>query len=324
MRNLTILYCIGFFWAALAPAGATETIRFAVQKTGTTAWELDVIRAHGLDAQADLKIETRELASPESGKIALMGGAADVIVSDWLWVSRERGAGSNLVFYPYSSALGAIMVPKNSEIRTIRDLRGHKIAVAGGPVDKSWLLLQGALKQSGIDLKKEATIVYGTPPLLAEKTFMGEMDANLNYWNFCAALEARGMRRLIGIEDLLPKLGVTGHPAMIGYVFDSTWAANHPQAIARFLEVTRKAKDILATSDNEWERIAPLLETHDPLTRTVYRDRYREGIPRRSIEDDEKDAAILFGVLAKQGGAELVGAATALAPGTFFKPPHQE
>jgi NitT/TauT family transport system substrate-binding protein len=324
MRKLSILCCAAGFWAILTPAGATETIRFAVQKTGTTAWELDVIRIHGLDRQADLKIETRELASPEAGKVALMGGAADVIVSDWLWVSRERGAGSTLVFYPYSSALGAVMVPQNSAIRTVADLRGHKIAVAGGPIDKSWLLLQGALKQTGIDLKKEATIVYGTPPLLAEKTFMGEMDATLNYWNFCANLEARGMRRLVGIEDLLPELGATGHPAMVGYVFDSVWAAGHPQAIARFLDVTAKAKSILATSDSEWERIAPLLETKDPLTRAVYRDRYRQGIPHRPIEDEEKDASILFDVLAKQGGTELVGSARALARGTFFRPPRQE
>src|SRR6188472_4753904 len=76
-----------------------ETIRIAVQKTGTFAWELAVIRAHGLDRQANLAIQVNELASPEAGKIALRGGAADVIVSDWLWVSRERGLGAKLTFY---------------------------------------------------------------------------------------------------------------------------------------------------------------------------------------------------------------------------------
>jgi NitT/TauT family transport system substrate-binding protein len=321
MRQCVRLWAAALCWTAFSSAHATETIRFAVQKTGTTAWELEVIKAHELDKQADLKIDTRELASPEAGKIALIGGAADVIVSDWLWVSRERSGGATLVFYPYSSALGAVMVPRNSEIRTPADLRGHKIAVAGGPIDKSWLLLQGALKQNGIDLKRDATVIYGTPPLLAEKTLMGEMDATLNYWNFCAALEAKGMRRLVGIEDLLPQLGVSGRPAMVGYVFDALWASSHPQAIARFLEITAKAKKLLATSDAEWEKIAPLLETKDPMTRTAYRDRYREGIPQRPIADEEKDARILFDVLARQGGTELVGSARELAPGTFFHPP---
>jgi NitT/TauT family transport system substrate-binding protein len=169
---------------ALAPLAASEaagTIRVAVQKTGTFAWELAVIRAHGLDKQADLAIEVTELASPEASKIALRAGNADMMVSDWLWVSRERELGATLTFYPYSSALGAVMVQASSPIKSLADLKGRKLAVAGGPIDKSWLLLQAAAKQDGIDLKSEATVVYGAPPLLTAKTLDGEMDATLNY-----------------------------------------------------------------------------------------------------------------------------------------------
>ena len=73
-----------------AACNGGQTIRVASQKTGTFAWELAVIRGHGLDKQADLSIEVIELASPEAGKIALRAGNANIIVSDWLWVSRER------------------------------------------------------------------------------------------------------------------------------------------------------------------------------------------------------------------------------------------
>ena len=93
-------------------------------------------------AQAGLDIETTELASTEAGKVALKGGSADLILSDWLWVARERALGDDLVFYPYSSTLGAVMVPANSPIKDIADLKGKKLGVAGGPLDKSWLLLQ--------------------------------------------------------------------------------------------------------------------------------------------------------------------------------------
>src|SRR3979490_917195 len=162
----TLLAVAVFAVAHAAPGVATETIRLAVQKTGTFAWELAVIRAHGLDKQADLSIEVIELASPEAGKIALRAGNADMMVSDWLWVSRERSLGAKLTFYPYSSALGAVMVPGSSPIRTLADLKGRKLAVAGGPIDKNWLLLRASMKQDGIDLKSESTIVYGAPPLL--------------------------------------------------------------------------------------------------------------------------------------------------------------
>ena len=46
--------CRSLALAPLAACEAAETIRVAVQKTGTFAWELAVIRAHGLDKQADL------------------------------------------------------------------------------------------------------------------------------------------------------------------------------------------------------------------------------------------------------------------------------
>jgi NitT/TauT family transport system substrate-binding protein len=314
----TLLAAAIFAATPLAACFGADTIRVAVQKTGTFAWELAVIRAHGLDKKANLTIEATELASPEAGKIALRAGNADVMVSDWLWVSRERTLGAKLSFYPYSSTLGAVMVPISSPIRSLTDLRGSKLAVAGGPIDKSWLLLQAAVKQEGLDLKSGATIVYGAPPLLAAKAVGGEVDAVVNFWNFCAALEAKGFRRLAGIEDILPKLGAKGRIAMIGYVFDEGWANANRDAVERFITMTRAAKEILAKSDDEWEKIAPLTGAADAATVHAYRDRYREGIPRRSIADEEADAQVLYRVLAKIGGSELVGSATELAPGTFY------
>ena len=320
MKHLvrTLLAAAALALAPIAACEAAGTIRVAVQKTGTFAWELAVIRAHGLDKQADLAIEVTELASPEAGKIALRAGNADIMVSDWLWVSRERELGAKLVFYPYSSALGAVMVQASSPIKSLADLKGRKLAVAGGPIDKSWLLLQAAAKQDGIDLKSEAAVAYGAPPLLAAKTLDGEMEATLNYWNFCAALEAKGFRRLVGIEEILPRLGAQGRIAMIGYVFDEGWAAANRDALARFIAVTRKAKEMLASSDEEWEKIAPLTGASDAATLRVYRERYREGIPRRLIAEEEADARVLYRVLAKAGGRELVGPASELNAGTFY------
>ena len=171
------------FGAANAKA---DRIRVAVQKTGTLAWELDVIKRHGIERKLDLIIDTLELASTEAGKVALKGGSVDLILSDWLWVARERSLGDTLVFYPASTALGAVMTPAQSSIRSVLDLKDKKLAIAGGPLDKSWLLLQAFALRAGIDLRKQAVIVYGAPPLLSQKALQGETDATLTYWNFCA------------------------------------------------------------------------------------------------------------------------------------------
>jgi len=317
-RLAALLITVLALSASLATRSDAETIRLAVQKTGTFAWELAVIRAHGLDKQANLSIEPVELASPEAGKIALRAGNADIIVSDWLWVSRERSLGGKLTFYPYSSALGAVMVPNNSPMHTLADLKGHTLAIAGGPIDKSWLLLQASMKQDGTDLKAESNIIYGAPPLLTAKALSGESDATLNYWNFCAALQAKGFRRLAGIEDILPKLGAKGRTAMVGYVFDEAWGNSHADLLARFIAMTKKAKEILATSDADWDQIQSLTGATDAATLRAYRDGYRAGIPRRPVADEEKDARVLYRVLAKIGGRDLVGPAPELDPGTFY------
>jgi NitT/TauT family transport system substrate-binding protein len=306
--------------AVATSATAKDRIRLAVQRTGTLAWELDVIRAHGLDRKLDLAIETVELASTEAGKIALKGGSADLMLSDWLWVARERSLGDSLVFYPSSSTLGAVMAPAQSPIGAVADLKGRKLAVAGGPLDKSWLLLQAFARRSGVDLKREATIVYGAPPLLSQKALQGESDATLTFWNFCADLESKGQRRAIGMDHVMKGLGAQGPVAIVGYTFDGAWAMRNRSAVDRFLDATRQAKDILAASPNEWQRLAPRIGVSDPSALAIYRQRYGEGIVRRPPADEEADARALYRVLAEIGGAELVGPARELAAGTFYRP----
>ena len=320
-----------FLFAVIAFASLTATdgrasdrIRLAVQRTGTLAWELDIIKTHGLDRKADLAIEAIELASTEAGKIALKGGSADVILSDWLWVARERSLGDALVFYPSSSTLGAVMVPAKSSIKGLADLKGRKLAIAGGPLDKSWLLLQGLARRSGIDLRKQAAIVYGAPPLLSEKALQGETDATLTFWNFCADLESKGYRRAIEMAEVMKGLGAMGPIAIVGYTFDNAFATRKRPVIDRFLAATRQAKQILASSDAEWLRLAPRIGTRDPNALAIYRQRYREGIVRRPIADEETDARALYRVLAETGGTDLVGPARELAAGTFYRPANAE
>jgi len=297
---------------------AADRIRVAAQKTGTLAWELDVMRAHGLDRAADLAIDTTELASTEAGKIALRGGSVDIIVSDWLWVARERALGDDLTFYPYSSTLGAVMAPANSPIDGVAGLAGRKLGVAGGPLDKSWLLMQALARQYGIDLKTQAQIEYGAPPLLVQKALQREVDAILTFWNFCADLEAKGFKRVVSMADVMKKLGAKDAVAMVGYVFDGGWARRYVSALDRFFNAADRAKDILVQTPAEWQRLAPRIGASDAGALDVYRQRYIEGIPHRAVTAELADARALYRVLAAIGGPDLVGPAPELDPRTFY------
>ena len=307
--------------AWLAPrAEAADRLRIAIQKTGTAAWELAVIKARGLDKAANLDIETIELASTEAGKVALMGGAVDLVVEDWLWAARERALGDKLLFTPYSTALGAVMAPKDSPVHGVADLAGRTLGVAGGPLDKSWILLRAAALGQGLDLTREAKPSYGAPPLIAAKLIQGETEAGLEYWNFAADLEGRGFRRAIEMADVEKALGASGPVAMIGYVFSEGFAASHTDALRRFFAAAAQARQILRDDPSAWAPIKARLRLTDDAALAVYRQRYLEGVPRRAIAGEARDASVLYRRLAETGGAALVGKAKALDPHLFYDP----
>ena len=105
------------------------------------------------------------------------------------------------------------------------------------------------------------------------------LDAVLIYWNYAAQLEAQGFKKLISIEDAARELGLNTNVPMLGYVFDEGWANDHQSDVLAFVHASRKAKDILASSDTEWQRLRPLMKAADDATFAALRDGYRRGIP---------------------------------------------
>ncbi|CAH2404295.1 ABC transporter substrate-binding protein [Mesorhizobium ventifaucium] len=301
------------------PSFATVKVRIGVLKFGTVSWALDTLKHHKFDAANGIDLEVVDFAGEDATNVAMLAGAIDMIVSDWLWVSRQRSEGVDLTLVPYSTAVGAIMVKEGAPIRTITDLRGKKIGVAGGPLDKSWLLIQAlARRDHGLDLAATSDIVFGAPPLISEKAMQGELDAVLNFWHFCARLEANSFRRLIGADAAAKALGASGAVSALGYVFHDKWANEHPDAVTGFIKASAQSKDLLARSDDEWLRLAPIIRAQGKELAKL-RDRYREGIPRRPVAEDAADAGKLYRVLAEIGGEKLVGRAPEMAPGTFWQ-----
>jgi NitT/TauT family transport system substrate-binding protein len=309
----------GLVMTVAAHAADLGTIRIGVLQFGTVNWELDVIEHHGLDAEEGFDLQMVGFASNDAADVALMGEAVDGIVEDWLWVSRLRAEGVPFTFIPYSSSVGALMVPGDGSISTLADLEGKRLGIAGGPLDKSWLLIQAVAKeQEGIDLGKAAELVYGAPPLLTEKFKSGELDAVINYWHYAARLEAEGHQRLLDVTEAQERLGVPADTPQLGYVFREEWADEHPDLIQAFARASRAAKVIMDESDEEWERLRALTRAEDDATLDALKRRYREGIVRSWGDDERQAAGQLYAVLAELGGEGLVGSSPVLVDGTFW------
>jgi NitT/TauT family transport system substrate-binding protein len=300
-------------------AASDPVIRVGVLRFGTVSWEVDVIRHHALDSAAHISLEQMELATAQAAQVALQSGQVDMIVIDWLWVARQRGAKADWTFVPFSNAVGALIAPANSPVRDVPDLAGHSLGIAGSPLDKSWIILRAYASQHyGLDLNDKANKTFGPPPLLSEQMKAGRLDALLTYWPYAAKAEASGARSVLTVEDAVRALGIAASVPYIGYTFAQHWAEQNAAVIDGFVAASRHARSILATSDDEWQRVRPLTGAADDGELVRLRDWYRSGIPLHWGSPERQAAVQLFEILAKIGGPELTGPINAVPPGTFW------
>ena len=301
-----------------ASFASVGTLRVAALRFGSLNWLLETIRAEGLAEEAGLTLEIISVATNHAGPVALLAGEADVIVSDWTWALRQRALGEKLKFAPYSSALGAVMVPESSSIAKLADLEGKKLGVAGSAIDKSWLLLRAySRKTTGKDVNEVARPIFGAAPLLTEEIRNGRIDAVLNFWTYAARLSGSGFRQLVTMDEILNTLGVDPAPPLVGFIWREETEANKGPAIAALLDVVVKANEILATSDTAWERIRGLVKPKSDGEFAAIKAFYRDGIPRPWSAAETRSAEKLTHVLTEVGAARLMGGDTKFDPMLF-------
>lgn len=302
-----------------ALAQALDKVRVGVLEFGTVNWELDVMQEHKLAEAHGFELEVVPVASGDAATVALLGGAVDVIVTDWIWVAQQRAAEQNYLLFPYSTSVGSLLASPTAKIQTLADLKGKKLGVAGGAKDKSWLLLRAYAQQNAkIDLAKEAEIQYGAPPLLNEIMQKGELDAVLNFWNFAARLQDAGLQTVITVPQVLEGLGIQKDLPMIGWVFSEIWAKEHEIAVKGFLTASYAAKKIMHESDEEWVRIRPRMKADKDSVFSALRDAFRAGIPSCFGEKQQTAASQTFKLLAELGGKDLVGDLKELPQDVFY------
>lgn len=325
-RRAVIAGLLGAVWGGFAgsvarAAGPLDTISLALQEGGTASWEIAAMQAAGLDVAQGLALALRGVADSKAGQVALQAGAVDVILSDFVWASMQRHRGADLTLVPHSLAVGGLMADPAGPVRSVADLEGKTLAVAGGPVDKSYVILQAYFTATtGKTLPDRITATFGAPPLVNELLTSGQAQAALNFWHFNLRAKLAGMSEVISVAQMLDSLGVSQTPPLLGWVFSEAAAQARPNAFRRFLDASFATKDLLLQDDAIWTRIRPQMkgaETDDALFLAL-RDGYRAGIVTRFGPAEVQAAQETFALLAKYGGSAVIGDAPELAAGTFW------
>jgi NitT/TauT family transport system substrate-binding protein len=305
---------------ASAAAAETPVLRAAVLEFGTVNWELDSIQHNGFDTANGFDLEVQGVAGSSAAQVAFQGGETDVIVSDWLWVARQRAEGKDYVFIPYSKAVGALLVPEGSTAESLEDLKGGKIGIAGGPLDKSWLILRAyAERMHGMDLVSETEQVFGAPPLIFKTGLQGALDGAINFWHFLAKMEAGGMTPIITVDEAARELGLDPETPLLGYVMRGEMLRDSPELVEGLAAASRATKELLASSDAEWDRLRPRMNAKTDAEFEALKAGFRAGIPADQPVDEDA-AARMLALMAELGGEKLIGAATTLPEGVFVQP----
>jgi len=312
-----LLAAFSLIIAAFAPAQAAPEIRVGTLQFGTVNWELGVI-GDGIDQKHGFTLKPVVLADKDATSVALLSGDVDAIVTDWIWVAKQRSLGRDFTFVPFSRAVGALMVDPTKGYKTLGDLKGHSLGVAGGPSDKSWVLLQAyAQKTEALDVAKAVDLQFAAPPMLNELLLRGKLDGVLNFWNFNARLKEKGMVPLITIGEILPALGLKTSPPLLGWVFSEKWAKDHPDLAKGLVDASYEAKQAMKTDDALWQKLRPKMDADSDSLFETLKAGYREGIPDGYSEADATAATEAFALM-RSIDAGAVGGLEKLPDGTFW------
>ena len=169
-------------------------------------------------------------------------------------------------------AAGGLIASKSSKIVNDLDLKNKKIGVAGGQVDKGWLIFRAYYKKKhGTDLIALSRPIFGAPPLLNKKMQQSGFDAILTYWPYQAKLLTdNNFKKVININEILNELGIPDGIPVIGWVFRDDWGKNNNDVLDNFLKASDEAKKIMLESDKIWEKIRPNMMAEDDLLLVIF------------------------------------------------------
>ena len=196
----TILVAISILIAAMSAASAQNAdnvLRIGYQKYGT----LVLLKAHGsLEKRlAPLHIEVNWTEFPAGPQLleGLNVGAIDFGTVGEAPPIFAQAAGADLIYVgnePAASAAEAILVPKDSPIKTVAELKGKKVALNKG--SNVHFLLVKLLEKAGVQYR-DIDAVFLTPADARAAFERGSVDAWAIWEPFLAAAQMQTGARIL-------------------------------------------------------------------------------------------------------------------------------
>lgn len=223
-------------------------------------------------------------------------------------LARSNGLPLRTVFIYTQPEWAALVVGKDSPVKTVADLRGKSIAVTRG-TDPYFFLLQ-ALRTAGLS-QKDVNLVYLQHPDGQQALLTGRVDAWSGLDPYIADAEVKAGARIIYRNPLFNSFGFLN-------VLES-FAAENPETVQRVLRVYARARDYAAKNLEETAAILAKAASLDvAVARQVITQRTRFVNPSpggtQRVVLDRITQVIVAERLAAPGANVAQAAATILEP----------
>jgi sulfonate transport system substrate-binding protein len=175
-----------------------------------------------------------------------------------------------VAYDPWSPKAEAILVPKDSPIKSVAELKGKKVAFAKGS-NANYLLVK-ALEKAGLKYSDIQPVTL--PPADARAAFEGKnIDAWAIWDPYLAAAEAStGARTLTDATGLAPNRGY--------YLAAKSFADSKPEALKTVIDEVKKTSDWAKNNPTEVAKLlSPALGIDQPVLEIAEKRREYDVLP---------------------------------------------
>ncbi len=301
--------------AAESVQGDGGKVRLLHSPSGTNSFPPFVIRKFGLDKKYGFELQPVLQATTQTGITAIQAGGAELGTFGWNDIQRMKNAGVKVIGIAPFLRWGAdfSLVPANSSIRTLGDLKGKKYGVTSRHSLNYIVERAVARKTYGFDLEKDATIVEGAPSLLWGLAEQGQVDATQMFNSLVPAMITTGKFRVLAkVSDIIQQFGLPDTPFLL-YTVDANYAAARPNNVKAFLAAYRDAIQILQTDDAVWLERGKEMKMSEEAA-ALFRKEGRTDIWAKFAPDTEANIKKTFDALLEAAGPAILGIGE-LSPG---------
>ncbi|MPQ70275.1 MULTISPECIES: aliphatic sulfonate ABC transporter substrate-binding protein [unclassified Pseudomonas] len=235
-KRLCLLLGLGLASAGPLLAADPATVRIGYQKSSVS---MVLAREHHLLEQALPGTQVQWIEFPGGPQLieALNGGSVDIGNSGDIPPIFAQVAGIDLLYIgvePSDGKTEAIIVPKDSPVRQLADLKGKRVALLKG--SSAHNLFLKSLVKAGLSLS-DVNLVYLSPADARAAFEQGKLDAWVIWDPYYSAALMDGRARLLSDGQGLNSGGSF-------YIASGTFARQYPQAIGPLLKAFGGAQQL--------------------------------------------------------------------------------